>query len=242
MTFSPDLSLYYYAGDFGDVLRRHSADLPQAYASHREVALLLHQLVTDGVSVRVTSFVTPAANVTYPMTGVESDQLGANSALIQPGGGRFADALGACRRGRCRRRSPVVDSVSVAAELDGDLVDDSATPADLFGVPPASPLSQRPVEAPRSSAPERSTTDRALVARACPTMLVPQQAELPAERRQIDQLDHITVLDHRRPPAAITTSVVRRSTRCAQATGRRVRRRRRARQRLARQLAVRTCR
>ena len=76
MTFSPDLSLYYYAGDFGEVLRRHSADLPQAYGTHREVALLLHQLVSDGVSVRVTSFITPSAKVTYPMESIEFIELG----------------------------------------------------------------------------------------------------------------------------------------------------------------------
>ena len=59
MSFLPDVSLYYFAGDFCEVLDRFERGEPQSYRTHDEVAALIFDLVERGKRVRVTSFVTP---------------------------------------------------------------------------------------------------------------------------------------------------------------------------------------
>lgn len=72
-----DLSLYYFAGDFVDVLERFSAGRAQIYRTHDEVAAMIVELVGDGLKLRVTSFVTPAPAIRHPRDGVEVIDLGA---------------------------------------------------------------------------------------------------------------------------------------------------------------------
>jgi hypothetical protein len=55
-------SIYFFAGDFADVLKRHAAGEEQTYATHDEVALMIKGLIEAGVELTVYSFVTPYAN------------------------------------------------------------------------------------------------------------------------------------------------------------------------------------
>lgn len=71
------VSIYFYAGDFVDVLRRHAASEQQVYATHNEVAKLILALRADGVAVTIYSFVTKVAKDEHPMEGVRIVSLGA---------------------------------------------------------------------------------------------------------------------------------------------------------------------
>lgn len=53
------VSIYFYAGDFADVMRRYSQKREQIYQTHNENARLIYDLLAAGWRVNVYSFVTP---------------------------------------------------------------------------------------------------------------------------------------------------------------------------------------
>jgi glycosyltransferase involved in cell wall biosynthesis len=72
-------SIYFFAGDFADVLKRHDEGAEQIYATHDEVALLIKGLLDAGVDLTITSFVTPEARDERPLKGLRVVSLGAKS-------------------------------------------------------------------------------------------------------------------------------------------------------------------
>ena len=76
----PDISsvsIYFFAGDFADVLRRHAEGKPQAYGTHDEVARLVQDLRGSGLEVAINSFCTPSKQIEQPCEGVTVRSLGA---------------------------------------------------------------------------------------------------------------------------------------------------------------------
>ena len=71
------VSIYFFAGDFTDVLRRYGDGRPQAYGTHDEVARLVHDLRAAGIEVTITSLCTRSRQVERPMEGVIVRSLGA---------------------------------------------------------------------------------------------------------------------------------------------------------------------
>lgn len=71
------VSIYFYAGDFVDVLRRHTSGEQQVYATHGEVAKLILALKAADVAVTIYSFVTNAVKDEYPMENIRVISLGA---------------------------------------------------------------------------------------------------------------------------------------------------------------------
>ena len=125
--------------------------------------------------------------------------------LIEPDRRRLADPLRVViDEGGAVGDHGVVDGVPVTAQLDADLVDRAATAADLLGHPAPSPIRQhqpRRGDRPVLAGPRAHRTRRA---RAAPAMLAPHQPSPAPERRQIDQLDHVAILDRRRRATART--------------------------------------
>ncbi|WP_373486780.1 glycosyltransferase family 4 protein [Blastomonas sp.] len=74
------VAIFFYAGDFSDVLRRHSEGAQQIYATHDEVARLILDLRVKNVDVTIYSYVTDAAKDEWPMEGVRVVSLGASGA------------------------------------------------------------------------------------------------------------------------------------------------------------------
>lgn len=72
------VAIFFYAGDFTDVLRRHAAGEQQIYATHGEVAQLVHDLRAAGVLVTIYSFVTADAKDETPVEGVRVVSLGSS--------------------------------------------------------------------------------------------------------------------------------------------------------------------
>ena len=70
-------SIYFFAGDFADVLRRHAAGVEQTYATHDECAKLFKGLLDAGVKLTIYSFVTPEAREERPLEGLRIVSLGA---------------------------------------------------------------------------------------------------------------------------------------------------------------------
>ena len=70
------VAIFFYAGDFADVLRRHASGTQQIYATHGEVAQLILGLRSAGVHVTIYSYVTDAAKDEIPMDGVRVISLG----------------------------------------------------------------------------------------------------------------------------------------------------------------------
>jgi glycosyltransferase involved in cell wall biosynthesis len=60
---SKRVSLYFFAGDFAEAVRRHQAGEPQSYATHDELAKLLLALGEAGFEVSAYSFMTTAKRV-----------------------------------------------------------------------------------------------------------------------------------------------------------------------------------
>jgi len=96
----------------------------------------------------------------------------------------------------------VIDGVPVTTELDGDLLDAASAAPDLLGRPPAGPIGQH-----RSRRGDRRllggpgpSPARHVAAR--PAVLAPHQPGPSPERRQVDRLDPVAVLDRR--PATTT--------------------------------------
>lgn len=71
------VAIFFYAGDFVDVLRRHASGEQQIYATHGEVAELILGLRAAGVHVTIYSYVTETANDETPIEGVRVVSLGA---------------------------------------------------------------------------------------------------------------------------------------------------------------------
>lgn len=71
------VAIFFYAGDFTDVLRRYASGEQQIYATHGEVALLIHDLRAAGVSVTIYSYLTPQPKDEIPIDGVRVVSLGA---------------------------------------------------------------------------------------------------------------------------------------------------------------------
>ena len=74
---SRSVAIFFYAGDFTDVLRRHAAGEQQIYATHGEVALLIEDLRAAGVRVTIYSYLTPQPKDETPIDGVRVVSLGA---------------------------------------------------------------------------------------------------------------------------------------------------------------------
>jgi glycosyltransferase involved in cell wall biosynthesis len=70
-------SIYFFAGDFADVLRRHAEGVEQTYATHDECAKLFKGLLDAGVELTIHSFVTPEAREERPLEGLRIVSLGA---------------------------------------------------------------------------------------------------------------------------------------------------------------------
>ena len=70
-------SIYFFAGDFADVVRRHDEGAPQVYGTHDEVARLIHDLLERSVELTVHSFCSPSKKVEQPLPGVTVKSLGA---------------------------------------------------------------------------------------------------------------------------------------------------------------------
>ena len=73
------VSIYFFAGDFAEVVRRHSQGEPQAYGTHDEVARLIQDMRTAGLDVTISSFCTLSKKVDRPVDGLTIRSLGATN-------------------------------------------------------------------------------------------------------------------------------------------------------------------
>jgi hypothetical protein len=124
--------------------------------------------------------------------------------LIQTQRGDGADTARVVDQGGAVGDDGVVDGVPVAAKLDGDLVDRAGVAADLLGHPPPGPIRHHQPGRRDARVRPRPRRHRTITVEALPAHLPPAQPGLSTERRQIDQLDRLTVLDHRASPAPQT--------------------------------------
>jgi glycosyltransferase involved in cell wall biosynthesis len=74
---SKSASIYFFTGDFADVLKRHDEGMDQIYATHDEVAKLTKDLADDGVELTIYSFMTNGAREDRPVDGLRIVSLGA---------------------------------------------------------------------------------------------------------------------------------------------------------------------
>ena len=72
-------SIYFFAGDFADVLKRYREGADQIYATHDEVARLIDDLLNAGVRLTIYSFITPEARDESPRDGLRIVSLGARN-------------------------------------------------------------------------------------------------------------------------------------------------------------------
>jgi glycosyltransferase involved in cell wall biosynthesis len=77
------VSIYFFAGDFNDVLRRHAQGSQQIYQTHNEVAHLAHDLLAKNIRVNIYSFVTPERKDEQPVDGIRVVSLGAKDYATQ---------------------------------------------------------------------------------------------------------------------------------------------------------------
>lgn len=73
---SPSVSIYFPAGNFTDVLKRHLAGDEQTYATHGEVARLIYDLRDAGYLVTIYSVMTAAVLDEHPIDGIRVVSLG----------------------------------------------------------------------------------------------------------------------------------------------------------------------
>jgi glycosyltransferase involved in cell wall biosynthesis len=73
------VSIYFFAGDFTDVLRRYQERRQQIYQTHDEVARLIYGLLAANHRVNVYSFVTPEHRDEQPIDGCRIISLGARN-------------------------------------------------------------------------------------------------------------------------------------------------------------------
>ena len=71
------ISIYLFAGDFAEVLRRYERGDQQVYQTHNEVARLIHDLLGMQQRLNIYSFVTPERGVERPMDRLRIINLGA---------------------------------------------------------------------------------------------------------------------------------------------------------------------
>src|SRR5262245_47899263 len=71
------VSIYFFAGDFADVLRRYNEGRQQIYQTHNEVARLIHDLLEADHRVNIYSFVTPKRREQRPLDSLRIISLGA---------------------------------------------------------------------------------------------------------------------------------------------------------------------
>ena len=71
------ISIYLFAGDFAEVLRRYERGDQQVYQTHNEVARLIHDLLGMHQRLNIYSFVTPERGVERPMDRLRIINLGA---------------------------------------------------------------------------------------------------------------------------------------------------------------------
>ena len=71
------VSIFFFAGDFTDVLRRYEAGHQQNYQTHNEVARLIHDLLVANHRVNIYSFVTSERREEQPIDGLRIISLGA---------------------------------------------------------------------------------------------------------------------------------------------------------------------
>jgi glycosyltransferase involved in cell wall biosynthesis len=77
------VSIYFFAGDFVDALRRYQEGRDQIYQTHNEVARLIHDLLGAKQKVNIYSFVTPDKRDEQPMQGLRVVSLGANNYSVR---------------------------------------------------------------------------------------------------------------------------------------------------------------
>lgn len=77
------VSIYFFAGDFSDVLRRYDEGREQVYQTHNEVARLLYDLIAVNQQVNVYSFVTPERRDERPRDGLRIVSLGAKDYSVK---------------------------------------------------------------------------------------------------------------------------------------------------------------
>src|SRR5215216_825753 len=71
------VSIYFFAGDFADVLRRYQKGLQQVYQTHNEVARLIYDLLAARTRLNIYSFVTAERREERPVDGLRIISLGA---------------------------------------------------------------------------------------------------------------------------------------------------------------------
>lgn len=76
---SRSVAIFFYAGDFADVLRRKQSGEQQIYATHNEVAQLIFDLREQNIAVTIYSYITDERKEETPLDGVRIVSLGANS-------------------------------------------------------------------------------------------------------------------------------------------------------------------
>lgn len=74
---SKQVSLYFFAGDFAEAVRRHQRGEPQSYATHDELARLLLTLGDAGMQVTAYSFMTPSRRTVEVAPGIRIVDLAA---------------------------------------------------------------------------------------------------------------------------------------------------------------------
>jgi glycosyltransferase involved in cell wall biosynthesis len=77
------VSIYFFAGDFADVLRRHEEGRQQIYQTHNEVARLVHELLAADYRVNFYSFITPERRVEQPLGRFRFISLGAKDFSVK---------------------------------------------------------------------------------------------------------------------------------------------------------------
>jgi hypothetical protein len=61
------VSIYFFAGDFADALRRYEEGQQQIYQTYNEVARLIHDLLAANQRVNIYSFVRSVVTSNWPM-------------------------------------------------------------------------------------------------------------------------------------------------------------------------------
>jgi glycosyltransferase involved in cell wall biosynthesis len=78
------VSIYFFAGDFADVLKRYDSGVQQIYQTHNEVAKLIRDLAAANHKVNIYSFVTKEKCEEFPIEGTRIISLGAKNYAAGP--------------------------------------------------------------------------------------------------------------------------------------------------------------
>ena len=107
-----EVSIYFFAGDFADVLRRFAEGRAQIYQTHNEVARLVHDFVQRGVRLNIHSLVTPTRRIDEPLPGVRVLSLGSPGYRSQ---GRLREAVEADQAERIIAQIPNTELLGAVA-------------------------------------------------------------------------------------------------------------------------------